>query len=124
MREKVKDPGRLQHMLEAARILEVETPKHSLESFQEDRILFFGLAKLIEIIGEAAYKLTKEFKTSHPDLPWDAIIGMRHVMVHDYYTMSPQKIWATIVSDIPPMIPLLEAYLKEFPDFTTFAGDK
>lgn len=70
-------------MLEAARILTEETPLHSLESVQKDRILFFGLAKLIEIIGEASYKLTKDFKNSHPELPWDAIIGMRHVMVHD-----------------------------------------
>ena len=114
MREKVKDPGRIRHMLDAARILSEETPKHSLDSIQKDRILFFGLAKLIEIIGEAAYKSTKEFKNLHPELPWDAIIGMRHVMVHDYYTMSPQKIWATIVSDIPEMIPILERYLEEF----------
>ncbi len=100
-------------MLDAANILKEETPMHSLESIQKDRILFFGLAKLVEIIGEAAYKLTKEFKNSHPELPWDAIVGMRHVMVHDYYTMSPQKIWATIVSDIPDMIPILEKYLQE-----------
>ena len=114
MREKVKDPGRIRHMLEAARILSEEAPKYSLDSIQKDRILFFGLAKLIEIIGEAAYKLTKEFRNEHPELPWDAIIGMRHVMVHDYYTMSPQKIWATIVSDIPQMISILERYLEEF----------
>lgn len=114
MREKVKDPGRIRHMLEAARILSEEAPKYSLDSIQKDRILFFGLAKLIEIIGEAAYKLTKEFRNEHPELPWDAIIGMRHVMVHDYYTMSPQKIWATIVSDIPEMVPILERYIEEF----------
>lgn len=114
MREKIKDPGRLRHMLEAAIILSEEAPKHSLDSIQNDRILFFGLAKLIEIIGEAAYKLTKEFKSLHPELPWDAIIGMRHVMVHDYYTMSAQKIWATIVSDIPDMIPVLKRYIEEF----------
>lgn len=101
-------------MLDAAKILNEEAPMHSLESIQNDRILFFGLAKLIEIIGEAAYKLTKDFKDEHPELPWNAIVGMRHVMVHDYYTMSPQKIWATIVSDIPPMIPILEQYLEEF----------
>ena len=113
MREKVKDPGRIRHMLDSALILTEETPKHTLDAKQTDRILFFGLAKLIEIIGEAAYKLTKEFKTTHNELPWDAIIGMRHVMVHDYYTMSPQKIWTTIVSDIPAMIPILQRYLEE-----------
>lgn len=99
-------------MLDAARILREETPKHSLDAIKADRILFFGLAKLVEIIGEASYKLTSEFKESHPDLPWNAIIGMRHVMVHDYYTMSPEKIWTTIVNDIPAMIPVLERYLE------------
>lgn len=100
-------------MLEAARILRDKAPKHSLEEIKEDQILFFGLAKLIEIIGEAAYKLTKEFQSEHSELPWKAIIGMRHVMVHDYYTMSPEKIWVTITEDIPGMIPILESYLKE-----------
>lgn len=48
MREKVKDPGRIRHMLDSALILTEETPKHTLDSIQTDRILFFGLAKLIE----------------------------------------------------------------------------
>ena len=113
MREKIKDPGRFSHMLDAARLLADEIPIHTLDSVQENKIYFFGLAKLIEIIGEAAYKLTNEFKETHPEMPWDSIIGMRHVMVHGYYTLSPQKIWATIVSDIPQMIPILERYLKE-----------
>ncbi|MDE6378598.1 MAG: DUF86 domain-containing protein [Duncaniella sp.] len=113
MRETVKDPGRIAHMYEAAVILRDKNPDITLESIKENRILFFGLAKLIEIIGEAAYKLTMEFKDSHRELPWDAIIGMRHVMVHGYYTISPEKIWATITSDIPDMIPILEKYLKD-----------
>ncbi len=113
MRETIKDPGRLRHMLDAALILNDELPRHSLDSIRNDRILFFGLAKLIEIIGEASYKLTKDFKQSHPELPWDSIVGMRHVMVHDYYAMSPEKIWVTINEDIPPMIPILKQYLDE-----------
>lgn len=113
MRDKIKDPDRIRHILEAARILNDEAPRHSLAAIKDDRILFFGLAKLIEIIGEASYKLTKDFKSSHSELPWDAIVGMRHVMVHDYYTMSPEKIWTTIIEDIPGMIPILEKYLVE-----------
>lgn len=113
MREKIKDPVRLKHILEAAQILTIEAPKHSLEKIKNDRILFFGCTKLIEIIGEASYKLTKEFKNEHPELPWDIIIGMRHVMVHGYYTISPEKVWQTIIDDIPEMIPILEKYLEE-----------
>lgn len=47
MREKVRDPERLHHILEAAQILSEEAPKHSLETIKNDRILFFGLTKLI-----------------------------------------------------------------------------
>lgn len=86
---------------------------NTLEEIKEDCILLYGLSKLIEIIGEAAYKLTKEFKDNHKELPWKEIMGMRHTLVHDYYTMSPEKIWATIVEDIPAIIPVLERYLKE-----------
>lgn len=114
MREKIKDPDRIRHILEAAQILSEETPKHSLENIKNDRILFFGLAKLIEIIGEASYKLTKEFKENHKEIPWDIIVSMRHIMVHGYYTLEPEKVWETIVTDIPPLIPFLEKYLKEF----------
>ena len=69
MREKIKDPGRLQHMLEMALLLEQEKDKHSLESIKEDKLVFYGLAKMVEIIGEASYKLTHEFKQTHPQLP-------------------------------------------------------
>ncbi len=59
MREKIKDPGRIRHMLDAARILVEETPAHSLESIQKDRIPFFVFARRIELNGEESYKLTK-----------------------------------------------------------------
>ena len=108
MREKVRDPERIYHILEAAQILFEEGPNHSLESIKNDRILFFGLTKLIEIIGEASYKLTQEFKDGHPDLPWEVMTSMRHVLVHGYYTIKPEKVCKTIIEDIPPMIPILE----------------
>ena len=114
MRETIKDQGRIIHMLEAATIIRDKAPSYSLSNIRNDRILFFGLAKLIEIIGDAAYKLTLEFKESHPELPWKVIIGMRHVMVHGYYTISPDQIWATINTDIIEIIPTLEKYIQEF----------
>lgn len=100
-------------MLDAAVLLRDETPKHNLQEIKENPILLYGLSKLIEIIGEAAYKLTKEFKDSHPELPWKSIMGMRHALVHDYYAMSAEKLWATITTDISDIIPILEGYLRE-----------
>ena len=113
MREKIKDPGRLQHMLEIALLLEREKDKHSLDSIKEDKLAFYGLAKMVEIIGEASYKLTHEFKETHPQLPWEEMEGMRHIMVHGYYSISPERLWTTIQNDIPEMIPILKSYLVE-----------
>ena len=113
MREKIKDPGRLQHMLEMALLLEQEKDKHSLDSIKEDKLAFYGLAKMVEIIGEASYKLTHEFKETHPQLPWEEMEGMRHIMVHGYYSISPERLWTTIQNDIPEMIPILQSYLVE-----------
>ena len=112
MRELIKDKCRLEHMLEMATNLLEEKSRHSYEELIDNRILFYGLSKMTEIIGEAAYKLTHEFVETHPELPWAQIIGMRHVMVHGYFKISPEDLWNTIQNDIPPMIPILEKYLE------------
>lgn len=113
MRETVKDKGRIEHMLEMALNLRQAGLVHAYEEILSDKILFYGLTKMAEIIGEAAYKLTHEFKESHPELPWREIIGMRHLLVHGYFTISPVVLWNVIQSDIPPMIPVLETYVRE-----------
>lgn len=116
MRDKLRDPGRLRHMLEMAILLQKEKDNHSLESIKNEPILFYGLTKMTEIIGEAAYKITKEFKDSHQELPWNEIQGMRHHLVHGYYQISTEVLWDAIQHDIPAMIPILENYLTELND--------
>lgn len=116
MREPLKDNGRLEHMLEMALNLQEAKYRHSYEDILNDRILFYGLTKMTEIIGEAAYKLTYEFRESHPELPWREIIGMRHLLVHGYFTVSPEVLWDVIQNDIPSLIPTLQKYLEERKD--------
>ena len=70
MRESIKDRGRIEHMLDMAFLLEDKKESYSLEDVKNDTILFYGISKIIEIIGEAAYMVSKEFKDSHPQLPW------------------------------------------------------
>ncbi len=113
MRDPLKDIGRIAHMLEMAQLLESEKEKHSLTEIESDKILFFGLSKMVEIIGEAAYKITKEFKEGHSELPWRQIEGMRHILVHGYYTISPEVLWDVIEHDIPALIPALLSYSEE-----------
>ena len=71
------------------------------KDFVNSKLLFFAVVKNIEIVGEATYMLTKEFKQTHSSIPWRVIEKMRHVLVHGYYTISPEKVWETVQEDLP-----------------------
>ncbi len=101
MRERLKDPGRLEHIISAITQIEDNKKIYSDEDILGNSIIFFGFTKLLEIIGEAVYMLTKEFKESHPEVDWDPVQGMRHVLVHGYYTIDPITVVKAINNDLP-----------------------
>lgn len=113
MREAVRDKGRIEHIVQAidnvAKFIEGVT----FEEFCKDQMMFFAVVKNIEIIGEAANKLTKELRNQHPEVEWDVIIGMRHVLVHDYYNIKPALAWFTATTNLPEVRPLMLSILKE-----------
>lgn len=112
MREQIKDIGRLEHMMTAIENVEEFTQGVSLDDFRNSKILFFAVVKNIEIVGEATYMLTDEFKKSHNTIPWQVIEKMRHVLVHGYYTVSPEKVWETVQEDIPILKKQILSLLK------------
>ena len=100
MREKLRDNDRLNHMIEAIdNIIEFVEGK-SFEIYKNDKILRFAVIKNLEIIGEAAYLLTKDFKKNHTNIEWNDMIGMRHILVHGYYQIRDEIIWATIETEL------------------------
>jgi len=100
MREQVKDKGRLEHILESIENLFEFTKDVDFEHFVTNKLLNFAVIKNIENIGEAGYKLTKEFKKKHPEIRWEAMIKMRHVLVHDYYQIKNEIAWDVIQKDL------------------------
>lgn len=113
MREKVRDPQRLLHMYEAITQLLEFNSKTNIEEIPEKDIQYYGILKLLEIIGESSYKLTNEFKDSHKDTPWKIITDMRHILVHGYYLINKEDVDKTIKVDLPILQKQLESYLKE-----------
>lgn len=113
MREKPKDKGRLLHILEAIDNLFEFTDGLSFEEYKSDKILRFAVIKNLEIVGEAAYLLSKEFKAEHAEVEWEAVIYMRHVLVHGYYQIRDEIVWATIQTDLQPLKEKIESYLNE-----------
>jgi uncharacterized protein with HEPN domain len=102
MREKPRDKERLSHILEAIDNIFEFVDSKSFEQYKSDKMLRFAVVKNLEIIGEAAYLLTKDFKNKFNSISWDDIIGMRHVLVHGYYQIRDEIVWTTIENDLPP----------------------
>ena len=113
MREKVRDKGRLVHILEAIQSIEEYHSQYTIEDIKKNKLIFYGYTKFVEIIREAVYMLSNEFRESHTDVNWRLIERMRHVLVHGYYTGDPESLWDTMEVDIPELKPWIVKYLSE-----------
>ncbi|MCC2547568.1 DUF86 domain-containing protein [Hymenobacter sp. BT175] len=96
MKKPLSDHLRLEHMLDAANQISqaYQTLPHG--ALPDGDYRFFAFVKLTEIIGEAASKLTLEFRRQHPAVEWQKIIGLRHVLVHNYDTIDEKALWQII----------------------------
>lgn len=113
MRETLKDPLRLRHMIEAIDRVNKFMEGKTIKDFEGESLLFYGVVKNIEIIGEAAYKLTHEFKELHPETPWKSIVGMRHVLVHGYFQIALDEVFNIYTEDLPQLLTQLNSYLQQ-----------
>ena len=113
MRETVKDRTRLMHILNAIQKVEDYVNGKNKQQLLESYLHLHATAYNIQIIGEAIYKLTKEFKDSHPDTPWRVIEKMRHILVHDYFAVDIEIMWLVINDDLPILKHQMESYLSE-----------
>lgn len=114
MRNEINDPARLALMLESIGNIELFVEGvDSYKAFATDKILCHAVVYNLQCIGESVYKLSPEFITSHKDYNWDVVKGLRQVLVHDYYAVNMETIWAILEKDLP----LLKAYLLAITGF-------
>ncbi len=97
------------HMLDTARRISVRTVGLDRQGFSTDEDLQLALTHLVQMIGEAARKVSPAFREAHPSIPWAAIIGMRHRVVHDYLNVDLDLVWEVCALEVPRLVPLLEA---------------
>ncbi|MBR4774551.1 MAG: DUF86 domain-containing protein [Bacteroidales bacterium] len=112
MREPARDKGRLRDILTAAGNVKEFTQGLSFDGFISDKLRYFAILKNVEIVGEAAYMLSKEYIAAHPDIPWKKMIRMRHVLVHGYSAVLPEILWETAIHDLPSLYPIIEGLLN------------
>jgi len=73
----------------------------TLENFVSDGKTMDAVVRNLEIIGEAAKNLPDEIKSKYNEIDWKAIVGMRNIVIHEYFGVDPDEIWQTIREDIP-----------------------
>ena len=105
------DRERLQDILDAIKRIE-RYEKRGRRAFEEDELIHTWMIHHIQIIGEAASKLTAAFRKRHQHVPWSQIVKMRHVLVHDYLGIDLGEIWAVVERDVPVLKKQVSEMLK------------
>jgi len=104
-----KNRAYLEHILEAITKIEKYIKGNDYGSFLKNEILQDALIRQIEIIGEAANRLSDEFLKGYSNISWKDIVGMRNRLIHDYFELDLDQIWKVAKEDIPVLKKSLES---------------
>jgi len=122
MKERRKDKMRLEHIQEAIDRLQTHAGRLSKDELETDVMRYYGIVKNIEIIGEAARMLSDDFKSAHTEVPWLSIANMRNFLVHEYFHVDSDTVWAVIHGDIVELRKSVVLYLSNT-DWEKWAAD-
>ncbi len=106
------DLVRLRHMLDAAREAVSFAQGRKRDDLDRNRMLTLSIVKSVEMIGEAASKVTSETRRAFTDIPWADIVAMRNRLIHVYFDINLDLVWSTVADDLPPLIVAIEASLS------------
>ena len=82
------------------------------EAFDADELIQTWVVHHVQLIGEACRGVSQDFRGEHPDIPWSEIIGMRNILVHRYFGIDRQAVWAVVERDLPDLRRKLDAVLR------------
>ena len=107
------DRIRLQHMVDAIAAASRFVEGRKRDDLDADQMLVFALVRAVEVIGEAASKLSVGGRAELPAIPWNSIIGMRNRLVHAYFDVDLNILWNTVSQALPSLRTQIEAALGE-----------
>lgn len=98
-------------MIDAAEAVGDFMAGRSRVDLDSDRMLRFAVVRAIEILGEAAARVSEETRAATPEIPWGAIVGMRNRLIHGYFNIDVAIVWKTVTDEIPELTKKLRALL-------------
>ena len=105
------DTEKLRDMLEAIARIE-RYARLGKENFEQDELVQVWIVNNLQIIGEAARALSNNFREEHPEIPWSQIIGMRNILVHNYFEIDLDIVWSAWEQNLPDLKSKVEAILS------------
>ena len=103
-------------MLTAARAVVYFTKDRTFEEYSNDLMLRSAVERQVEIIGEASRRVSEDFRSQHPEIPWSKIMGQRHVLAHDYGEIKHDRLWQVATVQVPLLIGQIEPLLPPPPE--------
>lgn len=85
----------------------------TFDQFAADEKTAYAVVRCLEIIGEAARKVPEPVRARYPQMPWQEMMGMRNVLIHDYMGVNYRVVWNTVQDDLRPLAPELERMIAE-----------
>ena len=111
---KLDDKTRLNHILESAQDAISFLGRMTVDELDKNKMVLQAIVRTVEIIGEAASQLSLEHRESHPEIPWNKIVGMRNRLIHAYFDIDYELVFSTVKSDIPILIEQVKRLISEF----------
>ena len=111
MQPEQRDAGYLWDMLDASQTVEQLISGQDFTLYSNDRKTQLAVERSLEIIGEAANKVSISFRNEHPEIPWRQIIGQRNVLIHEYGEIKQERIWKVVEEKIPQLIEQLKQFV-------------
>ncbi|MBX3388027.1 MAG: DUF86 domain-containing protein [Phycisphaeraceae bacterium] len=122
MQPEPEDLKYLWDMLDAAKFVVRLTAARTLQEYEDSRELRYSVERAIEIIGEAARRVSAGSRKSHPEIQWNAIVATRHIIAHEYGDIQNDKIWRIATSHLPELVELLTPIIERNPPEDGTAG--
>lgn len=103
MPDRLGDNARLQHILDAILEIESYTNGVNVEEFVSNSMMFNATLHQLEIIGEASNRLSEQLMQDHNHIPWARMVGLRNLVIHEYFGIDEMTIWSIIKINIPDL---------------------
>ncbi|MBI3272465.1 MAG: DUF86 domain-containing protein [Planctomycetes bacterium] len=108
----MRDPReRLRDIVEAITRIQAYAPR-GRAAFDSDELLQTFIVHPLQILGEAASRLPVHMRNRYPEVPWPKILGMRNILVHSYFRIGLDVVWAVVENDLSDLKPQMEAILR------------